>query len=62
GSQVYPAGRGSYLSGTIVKASDGLLYKCNAGVAAWCNSSAEWAYAPATGSATSSAWTVQSCN
>lgn len=61
-AQVYPAGRDSYVSGTIVKASDNQFYKCNAGVAAWCNSHAEWAYAPATGVATTSAWTLQSCN
>jgi hypothetical protein len=60
-AQVYPAGRDSYVSGTIVKASDSQFYKCNAGVAAWCNSHAEWAYAPATGAATTSAWTLQSC-
>jgi hypothetical protein len=58
---VYPAGRNSYVSGTIVKASDSQFYKCNPGVAAWCNSTAEWAYAPATGAATTSAWTLQSC-
>ena len=58
---VYPAGRNSYVSGTIVKASDSQFYKCNPGVAAWCNSAAEWAYAPATGAATTSAWTLQSC-
>ena len=60
-AQVYPAGLGTYISGTIVKASDNQFYKCNAGVAAWCNSPAAWAYAPATGTATASAWTVQSC-
>jgi hypothetical protein len=58
---IYPNDRGSYIDGTIVKASDGNLYKCNNGVAAWCNSSAEWAYAPATGSAQTQAWTVFSC-
>lgn len=60
-AQVYPAGRGSYVSGTIVKASDNQFYKCNAGVAAWCNSTAAWAYAPGTGTATTSAWTLQAC-
>ena len=60
-SPVYPTGRNSYVSGTIVKATDSNFYKCNSGVAAWCNSSAEWAYAPGSGSATSSAWTLQIC-
>ena len=59
---VYPSERGTYVSGTIVKAADGNFYKCNNGVAAWCNSSAAWAYAPATGSATAQAWTAYACN
>lgn len=58
--QVYPAGRGSYVSGSIVKASDGNLYSCNKGVAAWCNSNAD-AYTPATGWAYSQAWTAYTC-
>lgn len=59
--QVYPTGRNTYVSGTVVKASDGNYYSCNSGVAAWCNSPAEWAYAPVTGSASSSAWTLYRC-
>lgn len=58
--QVYPAGRGTYISGSIVKASDGNLYRCNSGVAAWCNSSAD-AYTPATGWAYTQAWTAYTC-
>lgn len=60
-AQVYPTGLGTYVSGTIVKASDNQFYKCNAGVAAWCNSTAAWAYAPGSGTATTSAWTLQAC-
>jgi len=52
----YPTGRGTYASGTCVKGSDGATYVCLPGVAAWCNSPAEWAYAPGTGSAWSQAW------
>lgn len=58
---VYPAGLGMYQSGTVVKASDAKLYQCLSGVAAWCNSEAQWAYAPATGTAWSSAWSVLDC-
>lgn len=55
--KVYPDGRGSYTGGTIVKGSDGKLYQCQSNVVApWCNSTAEWAYAPASGTAWSSAW------
>lgn len=57
--QVYPAGRGSYTSNSIVKASDGNLYKCN--IAGWCNSTAEWAYAPASGAYWADAWVLYSC-
>lgn len=57
--QVYPAGRGSYTSSSIVKASDGNLYKCN--IAGWCNSAAEWAYAPASGMYWSDAWSLYTC-
>lgn len=57
--QVYPAGLGSYTSSSIVKASDGKLYKCN--IAGWCNSSAASYYAPATGSDWQDAWSVYSC-
>lgn len=56
---VYPDKRGTYIGGTIVAASDGHLYKCLSDVIApWCNSTAEWAYAPATGTAYSSAWSL----
>lgn len=62
-AQTYPTGRGSYVSGTVVKSSDASsYYKCNAGVASWCNSTAEWAYAPGTGAASDSAWSKVSCN
>ena len=60
-AQTYPSGRGSYVGGTTVKASDGNYYQCNAATVAWCNSTVEWAYAPATGS-DPSAWTKINCN
>lgn len=54
----YPAGRGTYISGTCVRgAADAALYVCRPIVAAWCNSTAEWAYAPGSGIATAEAWT-----
>lgn len=44
---VYPEKRGTYAGGTVVVGYDGSLYKClNDVVAPWCNSTAEWAYAP----------------
>ncbi|MEY8871192.1 glycoside hydrolase family 19 protein [Francisella philomiragia] len=52
--QSYVAGT-KYESGTIVSA-DGKLYKCKAGVAAWCSSAAGWAYAPGSGTAWETAW------
>jgi len=56
---LYPAGRGSYGANTIVQGSDGKLYQClSVIVAPWCNSSAEWAYAPGTGSAWQQAWSL----
>ncbi len=58
---VYPSGRGTYVSGTIVRGSDGHAYQCLPGVAAWCNSTAEAAYAPGTGTATTSAWVLVNC-
>lgn len=55
--QVYPNGIGAYNGETIVRGSDGYLYKClSSTVAPWCNSSAAWAYAPATGSAWNQSW------
>lgn len=59
---VYPQGRGGYASGTIVVASDRQYYECNSGVAAWCNSPAEWAYAPGSGTASDGAWSKLNCN
>jgi hypothetical protein len=59
--QVYPAGRGSYVAGSIVKASDGKLYSCNATTVAWCNGTAEWAYAPVTGALTLQEWSEYIC-
>lgn len=58
---LYPDDLGGYASGTVVKASDGNYYSCNAGVATWCNSPAQWAYAPVGGTASSSAWTRYTC-
>lgn len=60
-AQIYPDGLGKYQSGTVVKASDGNYYSCNAGVATWCNSPAQWAYAPVGGTASSDAWTLFIC-
>ena len=51
----YPNGRGQYQQGTIVKGSDNNLYRCD--IPGWCNSQSSFYYAPATGSAWSSAWT-----
>lgn len=52
---VYPEKRGTYIGGTVVVGYDGGLYKClNDVVAPWCNSTAEWAYAPDKANAT--AW------
>lgn len=59
---VYPVGRGSYISGSVVIGADKQYYKCNSGVAAWCNSTAEWAYAPGSGTASDSAWSKIYCN
>lgn len=54
---LYPAGLGTYVAGTIVQGSNGSLYKClSTTVAPWCNSSAAWAYDPATGTASDQAW------
>ncbi|MBX9866842.1 MAG: hypothetical protein K2Y14_07985, partial [Burkholderiales bacterium] len=59
--KVYPDGRGSYVAGTQVQGSDGKIYQClSTTVAPWCNSTAEWAYAPGSGSAWSSAWSLVS--
>ncbi len=58
---IYPQQRGTYVGGTIVQSSDGSLYKCLSDIIApWCNSTAEWAYAPGSGTAWSSAWTLYS--
>ena len=54
---VYPDQIGTYTAGTIVQGSNGILYKClSTTVAPWCNSSAAWAYDPATGTASDQAW------
>lgn len=59
----YPNDIGKFASGSIVKyTNDGQFYTCNAGVAAWCNSSAQWAYAPSGGTASSMAWTLYNCS
>lgn len=56
--QVYPTGRGSYAGGSCVQGPDNATYKCISNVVApWCNSTAEWAYKPGTGSAWDQAWT-----
>ena len=56
-TQKYPAGRGSYAGGTCVEGADHVVYRCISNVVApWCNSPAEWAYAPGTGSAWDQAW------
>lgn len=58
---VYPQQRGSYTGGAIVQGSDGSLYQCLSSIVApWCNSTAEWAYAPGSGTAWSSAWSLYS--
>ncbi len=57
--KIYPDGRGSYGAGDKVQGTDGKVYACSSTtVAPWCNSTAEWAYAPGTGTAWSSAWTL----
>lgn len=52
----YPTGRGRYTAGTIVRGTDGNIYKCrpfpNSG---WCNGS-DFYYAPGTGLAWEDAW------
>ena len=53
-SPQYSAGT-SYSAGQIVQ-NGGNNYTCN--VAGWCSSSAAWAYAPGTGTAWASAWTL----
>lgn len=54
---IYPQQRGTYIGGTIAQGTDGKLYQCLSNIVApWCNSTAEWAYAPGIGSAWSSAW------
>lgn len=58
--QAYPDGAGAYKDGTIVKGSDGNLYKCNNGLSNWCNGDA-LAYDPVTGRAGSLAWTLYQC-
>lgn len=58
---VYPQQRGTYVGGSIVQGSDGSLYQCLSNIVApWCNSTAEWAYAPGSGTAWSSAWSLYS--
>lgn len=57
--KIYPDGRGSYVDGSLVLGHDDKqLYKCT--VAGWCNNTSEWAYAPGSGSAWSSAWSLVS--
>ena len=55
----YVAGT-TYNAGQLVK-NAGNEYRCD--IAGWCSSSAAWAYAPGTGSAWASAWTLmRSCS
>ena len=59
---LYPKGRGTYVGGTVVTASNGNYYQCISNqVAPWCNSSLAAYYAPATGYAWTSAWALYSC-
>lgn len=58
---VYPAERGKYTGGSIIKASNGKLYECISNVVAgWCNSSSD-VYAPGSGWAAGDAWREYSC-
>lgn len=57
----YPSGRGTYTSNTVIKGTNGTLYKCN--IAGWCNSiTGAWAYEPGTGLYWNEAWSTYSCN
>ena len=59
---VYPNSLGTYVGGTVVTASNGSYYQCISNqVAPWCNSALSAYYAPATGYAWSSAWTLYGC-
>ena len=59
---LYPNGLGTYVGGTIVTTGNGYLYQCISNqVAPWCNSPRSDYYAPATGYAWASAWTLYSC-
>ena len=60
----YPSDIGKFASGSVVQSeADHKFYTCNAGVAAWCNSPAQWAYAPGdTSTAGSMAWTLYNCS
>jgi len=59
---LYPKGLGTYMGGTIVTASNGNFYQCISNqVAPWCNSPLSTYYAPATGYAWTSAWTLYGC-
>jgi len=51
----YPQGRGSYGAGTLVTGTDGNIYACQ--IPNWCNGFPTY-YAPGTGLAWSSAWTL----
>lgn len=53
---VYPAGRGQYRQGTVVRGRDGNPYRCD--ISGWCNSMSEFCYAPGTGLAWGSAWSA----
>lgn len=53
---VYPQGLGQYNAGTVVQGSTGQLYRCT--VAGWCNSTSATYYAPGTGLAWGSAWSL----
>ena len=59
---LYPNNLGKYVGGTIVKASNGYFYQCISNqVDPWCNSTQSAYYAPGTGYAWTSAWTLYSC-
>ncbi len=59
---LYPNNLGTYVGGTVVTASNGNMYQCISDqVAPWCNSASSAYYAPATGYAWNSAWTLYGC-
>ena len=61
-AMLYPKGLGTYVGGTVVTTSNGNFYQCiSTQVAPWCNSTSSAYYAPATGYAWTSAWTLYGC-